>query len=76
MAVAARMRVSTNESIGTETHKVTLSAVYSSDPEDPNYSYSKWTPSATLTMYITNPAAFEQFEEGKVFDLVFTPQEK
>jgi len=35
--------------------EVELMAVYSDDPEHPNHSWSKWTPSGNLTMQITNP---------------------
>lgn len=38
-----------------------------------NESWSEATPSAQLSMYITNPQAYEQFEEGKDYYLDFTP---
>lgn len=71
MSVKARMVVESN--VGDDQQRqVSLRAVYSPDPESPNYSFSKWTPSGQLNLTITNPAAFEQFETGKVFDLTFT----
>ena len=50
-----------------------FSAAYSSDPNDPNYSWSQATPGANLSMSITNPAAFEQFEQGRDYLLTFSP---
>ena len=38
---------------------------------DENESWSKWTPSGTLQMHITNPDAYEQFQEGKDYYLTF-----
>lgn len=40
---------------------------------DENESWSQATPSGTLNMHISNPAAFEQFEEGKEYYLTFDP---
>ncbi len=37
-----------------------------------NRDWSKWTPSGSLNMSITNPAAFNWFEEGKEYYLDFT----
>lgn len=54
---------------------VDFNAVYSSDPETENYSFSKATPSLNLTMSITNPGAFGAFEAGKEYYLDFTPVE-
>ena len=51
---------------------VKLSPVYDSDPASPNYSFSQATPAGDVALTITNPAAFDQFVEGKVFDVVFT----
>jgi hypothetical protein len=48
---------------------VTLQAV----TDDENKSWSKWTPSGQLTMTITNPDAFNQFEVGQTYFLDFTP---
>jgi len=48
-----------------------FSAVYSSDPASENYSWSTATPGANLSMTVTNPAAFEQFEQGAEYILTF-----
>lgn len=52
---------------------ITLSAVIDDTPE--NKSFSEATPSASLVMYITNPAAFGQFEKGKEYYVKFLPAE-
>ena len=57
---------------GSEYKTVTLYQVYSSDPERENYSWSKATPSGTVTMNITNPAAFGWFEVGAEYFIDFT----
>ena len=36
---------------------VEFSPVYSDNPESPNYTWSKYTPSGTIALNITNPAA-------------------
>jgi hypothetical protein len=51
--------------------QVLLGAVYSSDPNSENYSFSKYTPSASLSMHITNPEAFDFFVEGAQYRLTF-----
>lgn len=38
---------------------------------DENEAWSEATPSGQLSMHISNPAAFEQFEEGKAYYLTF-----
>ena len=56
--------------------EITLSAVYG--PEgSPNGQWSKWTPSASLTMQISNPEAFDKVLPGQfVFvDLTVTTKE-
>lgn len=50
---------------------VDLTAVYSADPNTENYSYSSATPNAHLTMTISNPQAFDFFEEGAEYVLTF-----
>lgn len=44
--------------------------------KDENESWSAATPSGQLNIHISNPAAFEQFEEGKYYYLHFTPVEE
>ncbi|MEH1300974.1 hypothetical protein V7I42_08210 [Raoultella ornithinolytica] len=44
---------------------VNLSAVTTGSAD--NETWSKYTPSGQLQMVISNPAAFEQFEQGKEY---------
>lgn len=48
--------------------QVELSAV--TRGED-NKNWSRYTPSGTITMYVTNAAAIEQFELGKEYIITF-----
>lgn len=52
---------------------IRLSAVYSSDAESPNYSFSQATPYMETTMSITNSDVFGFFVRGKSYDIVFHP---
>lgn len=77
MSVSAKFKcisvIPTTGGDGTvESKQVSLVPVYSSDPTSPNYSWSKWTPSGSMSLTITNPTAFDQFEIGKEFLLEFT----
>lgn len=40
-----------------------------------NKDWSRWTPSGSLTMSITNPSAFDWFEVGKEYYLDFSEAE-
>lgn len=48
---------------------VVLEAVYSDDPEDPNFTYSEATPQGSLTLTITNKDAFGFFEPGADYNI-------
>lgn len=50
---------------------VNLGAVTTGSAE--NESWSKYTPSGQLQMVISNPAAFEQFEQGKEYYIEIQP---
>jgi hypothetical protein len=55
---------------------IDLQAVYG--PEgSANSQWSKWTPSASLTMYVTNPGAFGRVLPGQFYfvDLIETDKE-
>jgi len=66
---------STDKSIPVEKYGelIRMSAVYSTDLQSPNYSYSQATPYADLIMSITNPAVFGFFVPGRTYDLTFEP---
>jgi hypothetical protein len=55
----------------TSQERVKLCAVYGDSPE--NKEWSKWTPSASFDIYISNPAAFGQLSSGHEFIVDFTP---
>ena len=50
---------------------VEFSAIYSDDPDDPNYEWSEATPSGSITMRISNPDAWEYFKPGLVYGVGF-----
>lgn len=60
---------SVKSSIGPDGEKaseeLSFGAVYSGDPESANAKWSKWTPSASLTMTISNPLAFDKLLPGQ-----------
>lgn len=72
MAVRAKVKCdSITERQGSKTVK--LQAVTSAGHNDPNKSWSKWTPSGSIELQITNPEAFNQFEVNKDYFVDFTP---
>ena len=70
MAVIARLKVSHITDFGGH-REVFFEAVYSDDKKSPNYSFSKFTPQASMKMVITNPDAYEQFKSQGIYDLTF-----
>lgn len=76
--ITARMYVAESTRVGypnggtAPAEKIKLAAVYSSDPADPNFSYSQATPSASFELYINNPDAIGQLEPGKTYDIAIT----
>ena len=54
---------------------VSKSGAYPDDGTDEDNSFAKWTPSASLTMSITNPDLFESFEVDDNYYLDFTKAE-
>lgn len=46
---------------------------YPDDGTDENNSYARWTPSASLSMSITNPNLIGKFKIGDTFYVDFTP---
>lgn len=55
---------------------VELWAVWDPDPNSPNHSFSKATPSAQLKFHLSNPAAFDYFEQGAQYDVVITRRQQ
>ena len=54
--------------------EVQLTAVYNDSPE--NKEWSKWTPSASFTIQINNPSAFNKLSSGHEYFVDFTPAQK
>jgi len=46
---------------------VSFYAVYDSNPESPNYKWSKSSPSGNFSIYISNPGAWGNFVAGKYY---------
>jgi hypothetical protein len=55
---------------------VAKSGVYPEDGSDEDNTYAKWSPSASLTIQIANPALHRQFNPGEKYYVDFTPAEK
>lgn len=77
MTVRAKFKVfnierSKDAKPGEEWAKVEMQAAYD-DGNQSNANWSKYTPSATVVMFITNPAAIDFFEVGKHYFSDFTP---
>ena len=73
----AKMKVVDVKNHNDEFEDLTFNAVcrsegYPEDGSDENNTYAKWTPSATLTMAITNPALIGKFSVGQEFYVDFT----
>lgn len=74
--VSAKMRCTWNQPTQWSTeespaHIVRFVPVYSDDPEHPNHQWSKYTPSGSLELSITNPPAFDAFEVNAEYLLTF-----
>lgn len=57
--------------------RLTFNAVaasnYPDDGSDENNTYAKFTPNASVEIYVANPALFGQFETGQEYYVDFTP---
>lgn len=78
MSVRAKFKVQSIQDSGDSegkvySRRVVLTPVYSNDPTHENRSFWHATPSGSIDMWINNPAAFEQFEEGVEYYIDFTP---
>ena len=72
MNVTARM-VCESVTLLHQLEKITMRAITNGHPEDNNY--SKWTPSGTFEIMVSNEAIFGKFKPGKVYDFLITPHE-
>lgn len=71
----AKMQCQSVTDFGT-TEQVTLTAVYSSDPSNPNSTWSKFTPAATVAITISNPEARGHFKPGAEYFVDFSEAPK
>jgi hypothetical protein len=74
MAVKARVSCFLITDYGVQ-KEVVLRPVTAGQEDDPNKSFSKWTPAGELKLTITNPEAFNQFVVGKLYDVDVTEYE-
>jgi len=78
VTMRAKMKVTSVElfEVG---EKIKMSAVcknyYPADGSDEDNTYAKWTPSATLEMYISNPDLAGKVKPGQKFYVDFTEAE-
>lgn len=56
--------------------ELALTAVYSNKEGSANAQWSKWTPSASLTMTVSNPAAFGKVLPGQFLFVDLIPTDK
>lgn len=56
--------------------EVVMRPVVTAEDDDPNKSYSKWTPAGELKLSITNPDAFNYFSVGSFYNLSFTEHKR
>lgn len=76
----AKMRVQAVTNSSPTYESLTLMAVtgkepFSADGESEDNTYARWTPTANLTMSITNPALIGKIKEGDTFYVDFTKVE-
>ncbi len=74
----AKMKVTNVVKQGEACEELSFSAVsksdgYPEDGSDENNTFARWTPTAELTMSITNPDLIGKFTEGQEFYVDFTP---
>lgn len=73
MPVAAKFQCVRNSPIphGGDSRQVEFTAVASDDPSNPNSQWSKWTPSGTVILHVSNPLAYDKFVVGKEYIATF-----
>lgn len=73
--VQAKVKCTKNESPEWDTNdsnrNVNFQCVYDSDPNSPNYEWSKYTPSGNIHLNVTNPNAFNKFVVGAEYIVSF-----
>lgn len=74
----AKMRVTSVISHGPANETLNFNAVcpkgpYPADGSDEDNTFARWTPSASLSMQVTNPDLVGKFKAGDTFYVDFTP---
>jgi hypothetical protein len=59
-----------------QSQELALSAVYSNKDGSANAQWSKWTPCASLSMTVSNPAAFGKVNPGQFVYVDLIPTDK
>ncbi|HHA1955694.1 hypothetical protein [Enterobacter ludwigii] len=66
MSVRAKFRCHFIQKADDNSHRTIHMSPVTADTEE-NKTWSKYTPDGQLTMHVSNPAAFDQFEQGKEY---------
>lgn len=64
MNVRAKFHVSSVELFSSPSDSGTVKMVAGNDKEGDNTDWSKWTPSGSVQLHITNPIAFQFFKDA------------
>jgi hypothetical protein len=75
MSVSSVKKVCDSEGVITQ-EEISLMAVYSNKEGSANAQWSKWTPSASLVICISNPQAFGKVLPGQFVFVDLTPTDK
>lgn len=74
MTVKAKFRVHFIQKAEDDSHRVVHLSAVTADKAG-NEDWSKYTPAGDIRMHITNPTAFEQFEQGGEYFVEFSKAE-
>lgn len=66
MSVRAKFRCHFIQKADDNSYRTIHMSPVTADTEE-NKTWSKYTPDGQLTMHVSNPAAFDQFEQGKEY---------
>lgn len=72
MTVRAKFHCHFIQKAEDDSHRTIHMSPVAADTEE-NKTWSKYTPGGQLTMYVSNPAAFGQFEQGKEYFIDIQP---
>ena len=72
MTVRAKFFLPINSEAEDDSYRTIHMSPITADTEE-NKAWSKYTPDGQLTMHVSNPAAFDQFEQGKEYYIDIQP---